>query len=96
MPYDYPFGATTIDLVIFQDRTVSLTATLNGSNSQASDVRGIVYSPLGEVKVNGANSMFTMDQVIAYTFKINGSGGTVKVLRETGVDALITAIGLVE
>ena len=66
----------------------SLTMTLNGSDSQASDVRGIVYSPLGEVKVNGANSTFTMDQVIAYTFKINGSGGTVKVLRETGVDAL--------
>ena len=96
MPYDYPFGDTTIDLVLFQDRTVNLTTRLNGSNSQASDVRGIVYNPLGEVQVNGANSMFTLDQVIAYTFKINGSGGTVKVLKETGVDALITAIGLVE
>jgi hypothetical protein len=61
--------------------TVNLTTRLNGSNSQASDVRGIVYNPLGEVQVNGANSTFTMDQVIAYTFKINGSGGTVKVLR---------------
>jgi hypothetical protein len=96
MPYDYPFGVATIDLVIFQDRTVNLVTKLNGSDSQASDVRGIVYNPLGEVQVNGANSMFTMDQVIAYTFKINGSGGTVRVLRETGVDALITAIGLVE
>ena len=37
-----------------------------------------------------------MDQVIANTFLINGSGGTVNVLRETGVDAEISAVGLVE
>ena len=48
------------------------------------------------MKVNGANSAFTMDQVIAYTFMINGCGGTVNVLRETGVDAMISAVGLVE
>ena len=48
------------------------------------------------MKVNGSNSVFTMDQVIADTFKINGSGGTVNVLRETGVDAKIEAVGLVE
>ena len=95
-PYDYPFGDTTIDLVIFQDRTVTLTVTLNGSDSEASDVRGIVYVPAGQVKVNGANSVFTLDQVIADTFLINGSGGTVNVLRETGVDAVISAVGLVE
>ncbi len=95
-PYQYPFGSTTIDLVIFQDRTVDLTVTLNGSNSQAAEVRGIVYVPGGEVMVNGSNSVFTMDQVIADTFKINGSGGTVNVMRETGVDAEISAVGLVE
>lgn len=98
-PYDYPFGDTTIDLVIFQDRHVSLPGddiTLNGSSSQATDVRGIVYAPAGDVKVNGASSVFNMDQVIANTFKINGSGGTVNVLRETGVDAEISAVGLVE
>jgi hypothetical protein len=95
-PYSYPFGATTIDLVIFQDRTVNLTVTLNGSSSQAAEVRGIVYVPGGEVMVNGSNSVFTLDQVIADTFKINGSGGTVNVLRETGVDAEISAVGLVE
>jgi hypothetical protein len=95
-PYQYPFGTTTIDLVIFQDRTVSLTVTLNGSDSQAAEVRGIVYVPGGEVMVNGSNSVFTMDQVIADTFKINGSGGTINILRETGVDAEISAVGLVE
>ena len=95
-PYQYPFGATTIDLVMFQDRTVPLTVTLNGSNSQAAEVRGIVYSPAGEVQVNGSNSVFNIDQVIANTFKINGSGGTINVLRETGVDVEIPAVGLVE
>ena len=34
-----------------------------------------------------------MDQVIADTFYINGSGGTVNVLRETGVDAEISGAG---
>jgi hypothetical protein len=37
-----------------------------------------------------------MDQVIADTFLVNGSGGTVNVLRETGIDAQISAVGLVE
>ena len=91
-----PFGSTTIDLVIFQDRTVSEPVTLNGSNSQAAEVRGIIYVPAASVTVNGSNSVFTMDQVIADTFKINGSGGTVNVLRETGVDVEISAVGLVE
>lgn len=98
-PYDYPFGTATIDLVIFQDRTVSLTGddvTLNGSNAQASSVRGIVYVPAGDMKVNGANSVFTLDQVIAQTFTINGNGGTVNVLREAGVDVNIADMGLVE
>lgn len=98
-PYDYPFGTTTIDLVIFQDRTVSLAGddvTLNGSSAQAAEVRGIVYLPLGDVKVNGSESVFSVDQIIANTFKIDGSGGTVNVLRETGVDADISAVGLVD
>ena len=84
---------------MFQDRTVALTGddiTLNGSSSQAAEVRGIVYAPQGDVKVNGSNSVFTMDQVIANTFKVNGSGGTINVLRETGVDAKIVGVGLVE
>jgi hypothetical protein len=98
-PYQYPFGTSTIDLVIFQDRTVSLAGddiTLNGSSGQAAEVRGIVYAPHGDVKVNGSDSVFNTDQIIANTFKINGSGGTVNLLRETGVDVVISAAGLVE
>jgi hypothetical protein len=99
MPIAYPFGTTTINLVLFQDRNVALAGddiTLNGADSQATDVRGIIYAPQGDVKVNGSASVFSMDQVIANTFQINGSGGTVNVLRETGVDAKIEAVGLVE
>ena len=98
-PFDYPFDDTTIDLVIFQDRDVSLGGydiTLNGSSAQAAAVRGIIYAPAGDVRVNGSNSDFTMDQVIANTFLIDGNNGTVNVLRETGVDAEISAVGLVE
>jgi hypothetical protein len=97
-PYDYPFGTTTIELVIYQDRNVSLggdDVTLNGGGS-TSDVRGIVYLPAGDLKVNGSSSAFNMDQVIAQTFLINGSGGTVNILRETGVDVTVAAVGLVE
>jgi hypothetical protein len=98
-PFDYPFGLVTIELVLFQDRFVSLAGddiTLNGSTAQAAEVRGIIYAPAGDVKVNGSSSVFNMDQVIANTFKVNGSGGTINVLRETGVDVVISAVGLVE
>lgn len=100
-PYQYAFGSpvVTVPIVIFQDRTVSITGddvTLNGSSAQAAMVRGVIYLPQGDVKVNGSSSVFTMDQVVANTFKINGSGGTVNVLREEGVDAVISAVGLVE
>ena len=94
-PYDYPFGDSTIDLVIFQDRAVTLPLTLNGGDSDA-EVRGIVYVPEGQVKVNGSSSSMDLDQVIADTFLIDGSGGTVNILREMGVDAEISAVGLVE
>lgn len=98
MPIHYAFGTGFIDIVLFQDRTVALVGddiTLNGSTA-ATDVRGIVYAPLGDVKVNGSASAFNMDQVIAWTFKINGSGGTVNIYKATGVDAKIEAVGLVE
>ena len=66
--------------------------TAAGWRRRLADV-AIVATPL---VIGGASSVFTMDQVIAYTFVINGSGGTVNVLRETGVDAVISGAGLVE
>ena len=96
LPYEYPLGASTIDLAVFQARDVCANVEFNGSDSNASEVRGIVYVPCGQVVVNGGDSIFNVDQVIAGTFKINGSGGTINVLRESGVDAEISGVGLVE
>jgi len=83
------------NMSIFQDRTVTLRVTLNGSTADA-EVAGIVYVPGGEAMVNGSASQFTLDQVIADTFKVNGSTGTIHVLKRVGVDAVITAAGLVD
>jgi hypothetical protein len=48
------------------------------------------------VKLNGNGGTLITDQIIANTFDINGNGGTIKVLRGTGVDAVIVAAGLVD
>jgi Putative Flp pilus-assembly TadE/G-like len=82
-------------MVIFQDRTVTTSVTLNGSDSETV-VEGIIYVPAGQVKLNGNGGTLIVDQVIADTYDINGNGGTIKVLRNVGVDAIITAAGLVE
>lgn len=81
---------------IFQDRNVTQTVTFNGSSAVATEVSGIVYVPSGHLQVNGSSSTFTLDQVIADTFTVNGSGGTFKILKRVGLDALITAAGLVD
>ena len=83
------------NMSIFQDRAVTQTVTLNGSNADA-EVAGIVYVPAGAVVINGSSSEFVTDQILADTFKINGSTGTIKVLKRVGVDATITAAGLVD
>jgi hypothetical protein len=82
-------------IVIFQDRTVTTSVTLNGSSS-STVVEGIIYVPGGQVKLNGNGGTLIVDQIIADTFDINGNGGTIKVLRGTGVDAVIVAAGLVD
>ena len=69
--------------------------TLNGSDSSTT-VEGIVYVPGVQVKLNGNGGTLIVDQVIADTYDINGDGGTIKVLRNKGVDAVITAAGLVD
>jgi Flp pilus assembly protein TadG len=82
-------------MVIFQDRAVTSAVTLNGSAS-STNVEGIIYVPAGQVKLNGNGGTLVVDQIIADTFDIQGNGGTIKVLRGTGIDAVIVAAGLVE
>jgi len=83
------------DIVIFQDRALTTSVTLNGSSS-TTEVEGIVYVPGAQVKLNGNGGTLILDQVIANTYDINGNGGTIKVLSRTGVDAVIVAAGLVD
>jgi hypothetical protein len=82
-------------IVIFQDRTLTTSVTLNGSSS-STEVMGIIYVPGGQVKLNGNGGTLVVDQIIADTYDINGNGGTIRVLRAAGVDAVIVAAGLVD
>jgi hypothetical protein len=82
-------------MVIFQDRTVTTSVTLNGSDSDT-EVTGIIYVPEGQVKLNGNNGTLIVDQVIAGTYDIDGNDGTIRVLRNVGLDSVLTAAGLVE
>lgn len=83
------------DIVMFQDRTLTTSITLNGSSS-TTVVEGIIYAPGAQVKLNGNGGTLVVDQIIANTFDINGNGGTIKVMRGKGVDAVIVAAGLVD
>jgi hypothetical protein len=82
-------------IVIYQDRTVTTSVTLNGSAS-STQVMGIIYVPGGQIKLNGNGGTLIVDQIIADTYDINGNGGTIKVMRGTGIDAVIVAAGLVD
>lgn len=82
-------------IVIFEDRTVTQSVTLNGSAS-ITKVEGIVYVPGGQIKLNGNGGFLTLDQVIADNYLIDGGGGRIDVLHGTGVDAVIVAAGLVD
>lgn len=83
------------DIVIFQDREVTTTVTLNGSAS-TTEVEGMVYVPEGQVKLNGNGGTLIVDQIIADTYLIDGGGGTIKVLARTSFESVITAAGLVD
>ena len=60
-------------------------------------VRGTIYVPTGDVKVNGSGGTLTMDQVIAWRFKVNGATGSImRALNELDYVYLFRAAGLVE
>ena len=82
-------------IVIFQDRALATPVTLNGSSS-STEVKGIIYAPAAQIKLNGNGGTLITDQIIANTYDIKGDEGTIKVMRETGIDAVITAAGLVD
>ncbi len=91
-------GSAWDGIVIFTDRNLTLAGdeiTINGGASTM-EVAGTIYSPAGDVKVNGSTGTLILDQVIASTYVINGSDGTVDVRYRTGVSAKVRGVGLVE
>ena len=112
LPLDEP--SSDIDsifngIVIYNDREFpegnpSLkSVTLNGGGSNF-DVRGTVYSPRGQVYVNGNSALddlgnpleFTLDQVIAYNYTLNGNGGSILALNDPDLIFELRAAGLIE
>ena len=106
----YPLKLDTIwdGMVIFQDcpvRTVDCgmgpdtlgdDITINGSASDMA-VRGTIYVPEGDVKVNGSAGELILDQIIAWRFKVTGeTGSIVQALDDQGFVKLFSAAGLVE
>jgi hypothetical protein len=86
-------------MVIYQDRIAigGDDITINGSTSGGMAVRGTIYAPLGDVKVNGNDGQLTLDQVIASTFQVAGSPGSqILALNSEDYVILFYAAGLVE
>ena len=99
LPLDDPTSSFD-GLVIYQDRSIDIDPgddlTINGSAS-GMVVRGTIYVPAGDVKVNGSSGTLTLDQVIANTFIINGAPGSdILALRENEYIIKLRGAGLVE
>ena len=91
-------GSRWDGMVMFGDRDLSLDGDefiLNGSSSPM-EVAGTIYFPAGDVKVNGSDSLLILDQIIASTYQISGSGGTIDIKYRSGVTARVSGLGLVE
>jgi len=87
------------NIVIYQDRHYSVDGDdiwINGDDSDGMVVRGSIYAPNGDVKVNGNEGGVTLDQVIAWTFFASGNGGTILALDENDNVYQFNAAGLVE
>jgi hypothetical protein len=86
-------------ILLFQDRALNIDGddiTINGSDSDM-ELRGTIYVPAGDVMVNGSAGKLTMDQVIAFTYKINGAPGSqLLALKDENYIVRIRAAGLVE
>ena len=94
-------------LVVFQDRTLSMSPTttplasrtpdlvINGNGANMS-VDGTIYEPSGYVQINGNNGTNTNSQVIADEFKITGNSGTMTVSYNGSQFYQLSGVGLVQ
>jgi hypothetical protein len=101
-PLDVPdsdWQATWNGMIVYQDRDVAIGGddlTVNGNDSVGMDVRGTIYLPDGDVKINGNNGDLVMDQIIAKAYVVNGNSGDILALRDQDRIFTFTAAGLVE
>jgi hypothetical protein len=101
-PLDVPgsdWQSTWNGMIIYQDRDVAIGGddlTVNGNDSVGMDVRGTIYLPDGDVKINGNNGDLVMDQIIAKTYVVNGNSGDILALRDQDKIFKFSAAGLVE
>jgi hypothetical protein len=96
----YPMASGTYQgISIYQDRNLNIPGDdiiINGSSS-STQVRGTIYAPEGDVRVNGNGGTVIVDQVIALTFTVNGAPGSIiQVLFDLDFVHTFTAAGLVE
>lgn len=93
------WASTWNGLLVYQDRDYGYDGddlTVNGNISLGMNVRGTIYLPKGDVKINGNEGDLVMDQVISMTFVANGNGGDILALKEKDQIFKFTAAGLVE
>jgi hypothetical protein len=97
--YSLNNGSIYDGLVIFQDRDLDYPGEdviIDGSTSNT-EIRGTMYVPSGDIRVNGSGGTMTTDQVIANTFTVNGApGSSINVLFDEDFIFKFTAAGLVE
>ena len=93
------WASTWNGLIVYQDREFSYDGddlTVNGNVSLGMDVRGTIYLPTGDVKINGNEGDLVMDQIISMTYVVNGNGGDILALKDKDHIFKFTAAGLVE
>ena len=101
-PLNMPSGtwqSTWNGLIVYQDRDYDIggdDVTVNGNDSVGMDVRGTMYIPQGDIKINGNNGDLVMDQIIAKTYVVNGNDGDILALKDTDNIYKFNAAGLVE
>lgn len=98
MPLDVPESdprSIYNNIVIFQDRSLAASVTLNGSASE-SVVGGLIYAPAAQIKLLGNGGTLTVGQIIVGTYDIKGGGGTINITDDDLFEAIIRAAGLVD
>jgi hypothetical protein len=92
-------GSQYENLLLWQDRDYDINGddiTINGSDSDMS-VRGLIYVPVGDIKVNGGSGILRMDTTIGSTYQVHGSNGSlIQILDEDQYRFSLLAAGLVE